>query len=45
MRTSKLIGIEVYNENGDDIGKLEDILVKDFDIGAAGGPLRRRGRR
>jgi sporulation protein YlmC with PRC-barrel domain len=29
MRTSKLIGIEVYNENGDDIGKLEDILVKD----------------
>jgi sporulation protein YlmC with PRC-barrel domain len=29
MRTSKLIGIEVYNEKGDDIGKLEDILVKD----------------
>ncbi len=29
MRTSKLIGIEVYNENGDDIGKLDDILVKD----------------
>jgi sporulation protein YlmC with PRC-barrel domain len=29
MRTTKLIGIEVYNENGEDIGKLEDIIVKD----------------
>jgi sporulation protein YlmC with PRC-barrel domain len=28
MRTSKLIGMEVYNEKGEDIGKLEDILVK-----------------
>jgi sporulation protein YlmC with PRC-barrel domain len=29
MRASKLIGTEVYNEKGEDIGKLEDILVKD----------------
>jgi sporulation protein YlmC with PRC-barrel domain len=28
MRTSKLIGIEVDNDKGEDIGKLEDILVK-----------------
>ena len=28
MRASKLIGVEVYNEQGEDIGKLEDILVK-----------------
>ncbi len=28
MRSSKLIGLEVYNEKGEDVGKLEDILVK-----------------
>ena len=28
MRTSKLIGIEIYNDKGEDVGKLEDILVK-----------------
>jgi sporulation protein YlmC with PRC-barrel domain len=29
LRASKLIGTEVYNDQGEDIGKLEDILVKD----------------
>jgi len=29
LRASKLVGTEVYNDQGEDIGKLEDILVKD----------------
>nr|WP_294551842.1 PRC-barrel domain-containing protein [uncultured Rhodopila sp.] len=29
LRASKLIGTEVYNDQGEDLGKLEDILVKD----------------
>jgi sporulation protein YlmC with PRC-barrel domain len=28
LRAGKLIGLEVYNDQGEDIGKLEDILVK-----------------
>ena len=29
MRTSKLIGMDVFNEKGKKIGKIEDILVKE----------------
>jgi sporulation protein YlmC with PRC-barrel domain len=35
MRSSKLIGMEVFNQKGEKIGKIEDILVK----GSATEPL------
>ena len=45
MRTSRLIGMDVFNEKGKKIGKIEDILVKEsaseplavLSVGAAAG--------